>query len=252
MYQPLSDSMKVSLWVTGISNEAFLRTGVQIADLVKFSLGRVVANDMKKPVRLPLEDISKDDLIAIDATIGNLEGVDGTDDIVQAGLAEGLIQRDAILRGIAKVVPLNVVKMFRWRELERLVVGEQHVDIELLRRHTEYGGGIGQDEDYIEWFWQMLDDFGQDERRKFLTFAWGQETLPSDDEEFIRSRTRMMLKPSPFPDPDQALPRADTCFFNVELPRYTSKQVMQTRFRQAFSYGMNIDADQTDVEGWMG
>jgi hypothetical protein len=44
----------------------------------------------------------------------------------------------------------------------------------------------------------------------FIRFAWAQERLPADDAEFVRSRTRLLIKPSQYAQPDRALPRADT------------------------------------------
>ena len=36
-----------------------------------------------------------------------------------------------------------------------------------------------------------------------------------------------MIKPASYAtnNPDKALPKADTCFFNIELPKYSSKEV---------------------------
>lgn len=36
-----------------------------------------------------------------------------------------------------------------------------------------------------------------------------------DDAEFHRTHTRFLIKPSSYPNPDNALPRSDTCFFNL-------------------------------------
>ena len=45
---------------------------------------------------------------------------------------------------------------------------------------------------------------------------------------------------------DGALPKADTCFFNLELPDYSSKEVMSQRILLAIhtdSDSMNAEAD---------
>jgi other hect domain ubiquitin protein ligase E3 len=43
-----------------------------------------------------------------------------------------------------------------------------------------------------------------------------------------------MLKPSMNNEyGDGALPKADTCFFNLELPEYSSKEIMRDRIRFA-------------------
>jgi hypothetical protein len=43
---------------------------------------------------------------------------------------------------------------------------------------------------------------------------------------------------------DQALPKADTCFFNIELPNYSSKQIMKEKILLAINLdNVSINAD---------
>lgn len=55
-----------------------------------------------------------------------------------------------------------------------------------------------------------------------------------------------MIKPSlnDARSSDKSLPRADTCFFNIELPDYSSKQVMRDRILLA----INTDCDSMNAE----
>lgn len=45
-------------------------------------------------------------------------------------------------------------------------------------------------------------------------------------------------------DHDKLLPKADTCFFNFELPRYSSAEVMTERILLA----INFDCDSLNAE----
>lgn len=46
-------------------------------------------------------------------------------------------------------------------------------------------------------------------------------------------------------NPDQALPKADTCFFNIELPQYSSKKIMKERVLLAVNLdNTSINADR--------
>jgi other hect domain ubiquitin protein ligase E3 len=45
-------------------------------------------------------------------------------------------------------------------------------------------------------------------------------------------------------NPDQALPKADTCFFNIELPQYSSKNVMKNRVLLA----VNLDSTSINAD----
>lgn len=92
----------------------------------------------------------------------------------------------------------------------------------------------------------MLNSFTQEERRAFIRFAWGQERLPADDEEFRRTSTRMLIKPfNGLSNPDQAFPKADTCFFNLMLPEYSSAEILKQKLLFAiFTDSVSMNADQ--------
>ena len=99
--------------------------------------------------------------------------------------------------------------------------------------------------------WDILEQFDQPTRRKFIRFAWAQERIPADDAAFVRSHTRLLIKPSPYKTPDLALPRADTCFFNLELPAYSSKAVMREKLLYAINTAVSMNADEAvqDLHG---
>lgn len=45
-------------------------------------------------------------------------------------------------------------------------------------------------------------------------------------------------------NPDQALPKADTCFFNIELPKYSTKSIMKERVLLA----VNLDSTSINAD----
>jgi other hect domain ubiquitin protein ligase E3 len=160
------------------------------------------------------------------------------DEYISAVLAcrfsESEKQSQAIREGLSKLVPNALLNLVTWRQLEDWVCGKPEVDIDLLKRHTRYSGGLAESTPRITWFWEILNEFTQEERLKFIKFCWGQERLPGNDEDFERTNTRFMLKPSMNNEyGDGALPKADTCFFNLELPEYSSKEIMRDRIRFA-------------------
>lgn len=63
--------------------------------------------------------------------------------------------------------------MVSYQELEEWIYGKKTIDVELLKRHTEYAqgsGGSGSAE--IEWFWEILKEMTQEDRRKFIRFCF--------------------------------------------------------------------------------
>jgi len=169
--------------------------------------------------------------------------------VEQTRLHESKVQIAAIRRGLSDIVPLSLLNLCTWQDLEWKVSGKPYVDINLLRRHTQCSG-VSPDATHIAYFWQTLQDFNQQDRRGFLRFAWAQERLPVNDEEFERTKTRMMIKPFPgLTDPNSAFPKADTCFFNIMLPEYSSPKVLRDRLLFAIytdSHSMNADEPVED------
>ena len=102
------------------------------------------------------------------------------------------------------------------------------MDIDLLQRHTKYSGGLKEDSPRVIYFWKTLREMSDEDLLRFVKFCWGQERLPANDEEFIRARVRFMIKPTiDGSHGDNALPKADTCFFNLQLPNYSSQDILK-------------------------
>ena len=85
----------------------------------------------------------------------------------------------------------------------------------------------------------------EEDQLRFIKFCWGQERLPANDEEFFRARVRFMVKPAlDGSHGDNALPKADTCFFNLQLPNYSSKEILKQKLLLAIYF----DCDSMNAE----
>lgn len=73
-----------------------------------------------------------------------------------ARLEESARQVAAIRTGIAKLVPLSLLSLSTGPELEKLVCGKRKVDLELLKRHTVYAGGLTKDSRRVRYFWATI------------------------------------------------------------------------------------------------
>jgi len=164
--------------------------------------------------------------------------------VEKARLNESKLQIKAIRRGLTDVVPVALLSLLKWQDLEWRVCGKPMIDIKLLKRHTVYNS-VSPNAPHIIYFWQVLEEFSQEERRAFVRFVWGQERLPANDQEFERTATRMLIKPfTGTVDPDHAFPRADTCFFNLFLPEYSSPEILRKKLLLA----CNLDADSMNAD----
>jgi hypothetical protein len=87
-------------------------------------------------------------------------------------------QCEAIRRGLGTVVPLQLLSLFTWQELEKRVAGATF-DVDLLEQATEYKN-VNPADSHIRLFWQMMRERLTDEQRaRFITFVWGRSRLPT-------------------------------------------------------------------------
>merc|ERR1711964_801748 len=98
---------------------------------------------------------------------------------------------------------------------------------------------MGND-DSVQYLWSVLEeDFSPKQRSKFLEFVWAKARLPSMSR---ISRTFQIIKKE-FDNPDIYLPSARTCFFELTLPEYSSRDVMREKLAFAIDIKGMSDHD---------
>ena len=107
------------------------------------------------------------------------------------------------------------------------------IDIELLKRHTVYEGYSPGDKT-IKLFWKVMESFTDDERSRYVRFAWGRSRLPSATGLWT-SKHKLTRRSGP----EKQLPIAHTCFFSVEMPVYTTEEGMRWGLTTAITFGMS-------------
>jgi len=87
-------------------------------------------------------------------------------------------------------------------------------------------------------FWEILPTFTRKEKEMFLRFVWGRSRLPNPenfDEKFVIMDMKL--------NNDIVLPVSHTCFFQFELPRYSTKEIMKKKILYASNNCLAIDTD---------
>ena len=171
---------------------------------------------------------------------------------ISARISEFSMQCKAIKLGICKIVPEGLINLLTADELKEAVCGKIKLDLELLKRNTEYGGSNPREMEkskQVKWLWEVLSEISEEDKLKFIVFCWGQERLPANDEEFKLSKTRFMIKPSLNQSyGDGTLPRANTCFFNFELPNYSNKEILRDKILLAIrTDNRSMNAEQQEL-----
>jgi hypothetical protein len=159
-------------------------------------------------------------------------------------LAEMRPMADAVRIGLETQIPPAALSLLRWSDLEKMICGMPTIDVKLLRSCTEYSG-CSSGEDHVKWFWQVMEnDFSQQDLKAFVRFTWGRSRLPLTRAGFHQMLKIQRTTRSPA---DSYLPVAHTCFFSIELPSYSSKEVLQRRLLYAIHNCQEVDGDETGI-----
>jgi other hect domain ubiquitin protein ligase E3 len=160
-------------------------------------------------------------------------------------LNEAEIQINSIKQGLSKIIPLSILQLFTGKELSLLVCGKKDVDIELLKQNTKLSNDLKEDSKEVRWLWEILNEITPEEKIKFIKFCWAQERLPTSHEEYVKNQIAFTIKYNKNDINKNGFPKADTCFFNLELPNYTAKNIMKKNLLIAIGLDNNsMNADK--------
>ncbi|KAG8223097.1 hypothetical protein J437_LFUL002045 [Ladona fulva] len=164
------------------------------------------------------------------------------------------LQIAAVREGMACIVPVPLLSLATSQHLEQLVCGLPHISIQLLRKVVRYRE-LDESNLLVQWLWSILESFTNAERVLFMRFVSGRSRLPANladlSQRFQVEYSFYVMKVDRTPD---GLPTAQTCFFQLRLPPYTSQEIMAERLRYAINNCRSIDMDNymlarnTDIE----
>ncbi|TFK54241.1 hypothetical protein OE88DRAFT_1786570 [Heliocybe sulcata] len=146
-------------------------------------------------------------------------------------------QIEALLGGFYEIIPKDLVAIFNEQELELLISGTPDIDVDEWRAATEYHGYTSSDP-VIVWWWRALKSFNRDERAKVLSFATGTSRVPLGgftDLQGVQGTQRFSIHKA-YGDADR-LPQAHTCFNQIDLPQYTSYEMLRQQLLLAINEG---------------
>ena len=130
--------------------------------------------------------------------------------------------------------------LFQPRELENLICGSSDIDLDLLKSMTEYADGYEEENEIIQYFWESLNEMNSKQLSLFLSFVSACERLPRSQSDFTMPFT---IKKCSNPNPNERLPTAQTCFFELKLPAYTSKKICFQQIVTAIENSPMMDGD---------
>ncbi|KAJ9453993.1 putative E3 ubiquitin-protein ligase HERC2 [Diplonema papillatum] len=157
--------------------------------------------------------------------------------VIEKRLRESEVYLEEMRKGFADVLPESVLDLFTWKELERRVCGASGISVPELQKLAIYED-IDEQSTTVQYFWAAVETFSDPDLTNLLRFV------------AARSRLPVAMKVQSFAvdgNPDHYLPQAHTCFFSIELPAYSSVDIMRHRLLYAIYNCRAIDTDGTPV-----
>ncbi|KAM9322367.1 E3 ubiquitin-protein ligase HECTD3-like [Pholidichthys leucotaenia] len=158
--------------------------------------------------------------------------------VQKARMEESKQQIAAMQAGLLKVVPQAVLDLLTWQELEKKVCGDPEITVEALKRLTRYED-LEQSDVRVQYFWEALSNFTNEDRSRFLRFVTGRSRLPAPIYVYPDKQDS---------ETTDALPQSSTCGSTLYLPNYPSAKVYEEKLRYAVYNCVAIDTDMSPWE----
>ena len=166
-------------------------------------------------------------------------------------LTSHLFALQQFYRGLSVSLPTELFSIFTSNELENLFCGASEIDINVLKKATVYDG-VNPTDRHIQMFWSIIEKMSQDELSKLINFCSGRSRLPDAAADFTMKFKLIAPPPSSQQKPDEYLPIAQTCFFSLSIPEYSSEEIASAKLKYAISNTELMDADfvMHNAHGW--
>ncbi|XP_028653477.1 E3 ubiquitin-protein ligase HACE1 isoform X2 [Erpetoichthys calabaricus] len=153
-------------------------------------------------------------------------------------------QINAFLHGFHTFIPPSLIQLFDEYELELLLSGMPEIDVCDWKKNTEYTSGYDEDEQVIQWFWEVVECLTQEERVLLLQFVTGSSRVPHGGFAYLMGGSGLQkFTVAAVPYTSNLLPTSSTCINMLKLPEYPTREVLKDRLLVALhcgSYGYTM------------
>lgn len=153
-------------------------------------------------------------------------------------------QTNAFLRGLGDIIQPSWLSMFNQTELQTLIGGAQGsvIDVEDLRRNTQYGGVYvigddGHEHPSVQIFWKVMHNLPDEDRRKVLKFVTSTPRGPLLGFGYLNPRFSIRDSGSD----EGRYPTTSTCVNLLKLPMYRDEGTLRGKLLAAVNSGAGFD-----------
>ncbi|KAL4446091.1 hypothetical protein ABPG74_021630 [Tetrahymena malaccensis] len=139
-------------------------------------------------------------------------------------------------KGLFSIIPEDALEALEPDDFILFYQGVQEIDVSYLKKKMKYEGFKSTDK-VIEWFWEILEDWDNVQKKKFLSALTEIPGIPVGGYPVrdvstgnVKQLTISYLNGNP-----DLLPVWHTCFFRVDIPKYNSKEQMKQKIQQSIN-----------------
>uniref|UniRef100_A0A8C6Q9Q1 HECT and RLD domain containing E3 ubiquitin protein ligase 4 n=1 Tax=Nothobranchius furzeri TaxID=105023 RepID=A0A8C6Q9Q1_NOTFU len=137
--------------------------------------------------------------------------------------------------GFHKVCGGKVLDLFQPSELQAMIIGNTNYDWAELQKVILYKGEYWAEHPTIRLFWEVFHDLPLEKKKQFLLFLTGSDRIP------ILGMKSLKLVIQPTGGGEHYLPVAHTCFNLLDLPKYTSVEMLREKLLQAIDHNQGFN-----------
>lgn len=158
---------------------------------------------------------------------------------VKAMLNRAAPQMAKVREGIEFICGSKLLAALSWRYAEERCIGKYETDIEYLKKYTSHEGHFRKEDSKTrKWFWEIFEEMAEEDRQLYLRFINGQAKLPTDMSK-LRYKHALRSKGGG----DTTLPEAHTCYFQIDIPEYSTKEIFRKLLLVAVRFCGEVDGD---------
>ena len=154
-------------------------------------------------------------------------------------------------KGLISIIPLNFIKIFSIDEFNFILSGQSEINLRDWKSNTIYKGKKKEKNEFIQLFWEVLGELNNEQLLLFFKFCTGSTRVPIDGFSALPGPKNKIIKFSielrNYKDENihsQRLIMAQTCFNNIILPEYKTKEEM----RKAINIILESDTNYFGLE----
>ncbi|XP_040274077.1 probable E3 ubiquitin-protein ligase HERC3 isoform X2 [Bufo bufo] len=137
---------------------------------------------------------------------------------------------EAFSTGFLKVCGGKVLELFQPSELRAMVVGSSNYNWQELEESAVYKGEYSAVHPTVRMFWETFHEFPLEKKKKFLLFLTGSDRIP------IYGMSSLHIIIQSISSGEDYLPVAHTCYNILDLPKYSSKEILRKRLTEAIDH----------------